>query len=83
MVVEKFFGQMCSHEFFLKHVLLLCYVISTKNFYFLFQSKDEILAQKTENLFALEEDRTTSVGSNFLCGRPHGGNSIPHPQAST
>ena len=39
-------------------------------------SKDEILVKKP-NFFAREEDRLTSVGSNFLCGRPHGADYLP------
>ena len=36
-------------------------------------SKDEIRVKKDANFFAWEEDRMTSVDSNFnfLCGRPH------------
>jgi len=39
--------------------------------------KDKILVPKNSNFFAWEEDRITSVGCNFLCGRPHGADPSP------
>jgi len=43
-----------------------------KNFHFLFRPGTKFWSKKNANFFAWEEDRTTSVGYHFLCGRPHG-----------
>jgi len=62
--------------------MLLIYIDEKISLFIL--STDEILVQKTFNFFALEEDRMTSMGSNFLCGRPHGAETTsPRPLAST
>ena len=42
----------------------------TKNFYFFIPVPRRNCGLKNAN-FAREEDRMKSVGSNFLCGRPH------------
>jgi len=52
-------------------------------FYFFFQDQYEILVEKPANFFAREEDRMTSVGSNFLSPpvrrRPPKPNPLPIP----
>src|SRR6218665_867144 len=38
---------------------------------------------KSDRFFAREEDRMTSMGSNFLCGRPHEDDHSPYSPIST
>jgi len=42
-----------------------------------FYSVETQLWSKKANFIAWEEDRTTSLGCNFLCKRPHGADPLP------
>ena len=56
----------------ISNYLLLIHI--AEKFPLFIPSKEEIPVKKYTNFFAREEDRMTSVDSNFnfLCGRPHG-----------
>ena len=63
------------------HITYYLYRLKISTFYSIQRRNSD----KNANFFAWEKDRMMSVGSNFLCGCPHGADELisPRPHVST